>query len=154
MKYKGGSTLINRNNILETIKMVDEQKLDIRTITLGISLLDCADSSGEKSRIKIYDKILRFAEKLVPTVETVEKEFGIPIVNKRISVTPIALVAGASKDRNYVKYAKILDKIAEEVGIDFIGGFSALVHKGNSKGDDILIDSIPASLYETNKVCS
>src|SRR6056297_19410 len=155
MKYNmGGNNLINRSNILETIRMIDEQKFDIRTITLGISLLDCADTNGKKSRKKIYDKVLAYAENLVPIVETVEKEFGVPIINKRISVTPIGLIAGASNDKNYVEFAKILDKIAEEVGVDFIGGFSAIVHKGNSKGDDILIDSIPASLYETNKVCS
>lgn len=146
--------MINRGNILETLKMIDKQNFDIRTITLGISLMDCIDSSGKKSRIKIYDKIMNYAENLVPTVEIVEKEYGIPVINKRISVTPISLVAGASSDKNYIEYARTLDKIAGEVGIDFIGGFSALIHKGNTKGDNILIDSIPESLKETEKVCS
>jgi hypothetical protein len=146
--------VINRGNILETLKMIDKQNFDIRTITLGISLMDCIDSSGKKSRIKIYDKIMNYAENLVPTVEIVEKEYGIPVINKRISVTPISLIAGASSDKNYIEYARTLDKIAGEVGIDFIGGFSALIHKGNTKGDNILIDSIPESLKETEKVCS
>jgi hypothetical protein len=104
--------------------------------------------------MKIYDKIMNYAENLVPTVEIVEKEYGIPVINKRISVTPISLIAGASSDKNYIEYARTLDKIAGEVGIDFIGGFSALIHKGNTKGDNILIDSIPESLKETEKVCS
>jgi uncharacterized protein (UPF0210 family) len=146
--------VINRGNILETLKMIDKQNFDIRTITLGISLMDCIDSSGKNSRIKIYDKIMNYAENLVPTVEIVEKEYGIPVINKRISVTPISLVAGASSDKNYIEYARTLDQIAGEVGIDFIGGFSALIHKGNTKGDNILIDSIPESLKETKKVCS
>lgn len=146
--------MINRGNILETLKMIDKQNFDIRTITLGISLMDCIDSSGKNSRIKIYDKIMNYAENLVPTVEIVEKEYGIPVINKRISVTPISLVAGASSDKNYIEYARTLDQIAGEVGIDFIGGFSALIHKGNTKGDNILIDSIPESLKETKKVCS
>ena len=146
--------MINRGNILETLKMIDKQNFDIRTITLGISLMDCIDSSGKNSRMKIYDKIMNYAENLVPTVEIVEKEYGIPVINKRISVTPISLVAGASSDKNYIEYARTLDQIAGEVGIDFIGGFSALIHKGNTRGDNILIDSIPESLKETKKVCS
>jgi len=146
--------VINRGNILETLKMIDKQNFDIRTITLGISLMDCIDSSGKNSRMKIYDKIMNYAENLVPTVEIVEKEYGIPVINKRISVTPISLVAGASSDKNYIEYARTLDQIAGEVGIDFIGGFSALIHKGNTRGDNILIDSIPESLKETKKVCS
>jgi hypothetical protein len=138
--------VINRGNILETLKMIDKQNFDIRTITLGISLMDCIDSSGKNSRMKIYDKIMNYAENLVPTVEIVEKEYGIPVINKRISVTPISLVAGASSDKNYIEYARTLDQI--------IGGFSALIHKGNTRGDNILIDSIPESLKETKKVCS
>lgn len=146
--------MIKSKNILETVKMVDELKFDIRTITMGISLLDCADSDGEKSRIKIYDKIARLSEHFVETVEATEKEFGIPIINKRISVTPISIIAGASSDIDYVKYAKVLDKAADVAGVNFLGGFSALVHKGFTKGDEILIRSIPQALAVTNKVCA
>lgn len=146
--------MIKSKNILETIKMVDELKFDIRTITMGISLLDCADTDGERSRIKIYDKIARLSEHFVETVEKTEKEFGIPIINKRISVTPISMIAGSSNDLNYVKYAEILDKAADTAGVNFLGGFSALVHKGFTKGDEILIRSIPEALAATNKVCS
>lgn len=146
--------MIKSKNILETVKMVDELKFDIRTITMGISLLDCADSDGEKSRIKIYDKIARLSEHFVETVEKTEKEFGIPIINKRISVTPISIIAGSSSDADYVKYAEILDKAADVAGVNFLGGFSALVHKGFTKGDEILIRSIPQALAATNKVCA
>lgn len=146
--------MIKSKNILETVKMVDELKFDIRTITMGISLLDCADSNGEKSRIKIYDKIARLSEHFVETVEATEKEFGIPIINKRISVTPISIIAGSSSDTDYVKYAEILDKAADVAGVNFLGGFSALVHKGFTKGDEILIRSIPQALAVTNKVCA
>ncbi|MEW9121628.1 MAG: PFL family protein [Thermotaleaceae bacterium] len=146
--------MINNQNIMETIRMIDKEKLDIRTITMGISLLDCCDSDGEKSRIKIYDKITRYAENLVKTGEAIETEYGIPIINKRISVTPMALIAQASQDKDYVAFAKTLDKAAETVGINFIGGFSALVEKGYSKGDRILLDSIPEALAVTEKVCS
>lgn len=146
--------MINFQNIMETIRMIEEEKLDIRTITMGISLLDCCDSDGKKARAKIYDKITKYAENLVKVGEEIEIKYGIPIVNKRISVTPISLVAQASGDENYVEYAKTLDKAAEAVGVNFIGGFSALVQKGYSKGDRILINSIPEALAETNKVCS
>ncbi len=146
--------MIKSKNILETIKMVDELKFDIRTITMGISLLDCADTDGEKSRIKIYDKIARLSEHFVEIVEKTEKEYGIPIINKRISVTPISMIAGSSNDLNYVKYAEILDKAADTAGVNFLGGFSALVQKGFTKGDEILIRSIPEALACTNKVCS
>ncbi|NMM63314.1 PFL family protein [Clostridium sp. P21] len=145
---------MNINNVLETIKMIEEEKLDIRTITMGISLLDCCDSDGEKSRIKIYDKITRCAENLVRVGKQIENEFGIPIVNKRVSVTPISIIAGCSSDTDYVKYAETLDKAAATLGIDFIGGFSALVHKGYTKGDRILIQSIPEALSHTKLVCS
>ncbi len=134
--------------------MIDKEKLDIRTITMGISLMDCIDGDGKKSRQKIYDKITRYAENLVTVGNQIETEYGIPIINKRISVTPISLIAGASSDTDYVEYAKILDKAAREVGVNFIGGFSALVQKGFAKGDRILIDSIPAALSETERVCS
>jgi uncharacterized protein (UPF0210 family) len=121
---------------------------------MGISLLDCADTDGNKARTKIYDKILRTSENFVKTVELTEKEYGIPIINKRISVTPISIVAGSCNDTNYVKFAEILDKAASEVGVNFLGGFSALVQKGFTKGDEILIRSIPEALACTNKVCS
>lgn len=148
------STNITTNNILETIKMIEEEKLDIRTITMGISLLDCIDSDGEKARKKIYDKIMRCAKDLVKVANEIQTEFGIPIVNKRVSVTPISIIAGATDDENYVEFAKVLDKVAEDLGIDFIGGFSALVQKGCTKGDKILIKSIPEALACTKKVCS
>jgi uncharacterized protein len=146
--------MINRDYIMETISMVEKNKFDIRTITMGISLLDCASEDGKRSRQKIYDKITKKSEHLVKTVEAVEKEYGIPIINKRISVTPISIIAGSSGDSSYVEYAKILDLAAEAVGIDFLGGFSALVHKGFTKGDEILIHSIPEALAVTKKVCS
>lgn len=146
--------MINQNKIIETIKMIEKEKLDIRTITMGISLMDCCDSDGKRARQKIYDKITRYAEKLVSVGNEIEREYGIPIINKRISVTPISLVAGCSNDENYVEFAKILDKAASTVGVNFIGGFSALVHKGYSEGDRKLIASIPEALSVTEKVCS
>ena len=145
---------MNSNNILETIKMIEEEKLDIRTITMGISLLDCIDSDGDKAREKIYNKIVSSAKDLVKVGREIENEFGIPIVNKRISVTPISIIAGATDEKDYVKFAETLDKAAETLGVDFIGGFSALVHKGYTKGDKILINSIPEALAKTSKVCS
>lgn len=145
---------MNSNNILETIKMIEEEKLDIRTITMGISLLDCIDSDGDKAREKIYNKIVSSAKDLVKVGKEIENEFGIPIVNKRVSVTPISIIAGATDEENYVKFAETLDKAAETLGVDFIGGFSALVQKGYTKGDKILIESIPEALAKTSKVCS
>lgn len=144
----------NFNSIIETIRMIEKEKLDIRTITMGISLLDCIDCDGEKARKKIYDKITKYAKNLVKVGEDLEREYGIPIINKRISVTPIALMAGASVDQDYIEYAKVLDKAAKEVGVNFIGGFSALVHKGYTQGDKILIESIPMALKETERVCA
>ncbi|SMC22686.1 hypothetical protein SAMN02745134_01687 [Clostridium acidisoli DSM 12555] len=146
--------MIDNKSIIETIKMIEKEKLDIRTITMGISLLDCADGDGARSREKIYDKIVRKAENLVKIGEQIETEFGIPIIHKRISVTPIALVAQSSSDTSYVEYAKVLDKAAKTVGVNFIGGFSALVHKGCTPGDRILINSIPEALAVTDLVCS
>ncbi|MFT8317837.1 MAG: PFL family protein [Sporolactobacillus sp.] len=140
--------------ILETIRMIEEEKLDIRTITMGISLLDCIDSDGERARQKIYDKITRLAAHLVQTGVDIETEFGIPIIHKRISVTPIALVAGASADNNYTAFAETLDRAAKETGVNFIGGFSALVQKGYTSGDERLIQSIPEALAVTERVCS
>ena len=141
-------------NVLETIKMIEEENLDVRTITMGISLLDCIDSDGEKAREKIYNKIMTSAKDLVRVGKEIENEFGIPIVNKRVSVTPISIIAGATDEEDYVEFAKTLDKAANELGIDFIGGFSALVHKGCTKGDKILIKSIPEALKVTSKVCA
>lgn len=146
--------MINTKNIMETINMIDKENLDIRTITMGISLMDCIDSDGKKARIKIYDKITRCAENLVKTAEQIETEYGIPIIHKRVSVSPISLVAQSTSDKDYVKFAQTLDKTTKTLGIDFIGGFTALVHKGYSKGDRILIESIPEALASTNKVCS
>lgn len=145
---------MNTSNILETIKMIEEEKLDIRTITMGISLLDCIDSDGDKAREKIYNKIVTSAKDLVRVGEEIENQFGIPIVNKRISVTPISIIAGATDETSYVKFAETLDKAANTLGVDFIGGFSALVQKGYTKGDKILINSIPEALAKTTKVCS
>ncbi|HGT1413513.1 TPA: PFL family protein [Clostridioides difficile] len=146
--------MVNVGNILETIKMIDEEQLDIRTITMGISLLDCIDPDGDKAREKMYNKIMSSAKDLVKVGKDIEREFGIPIVNKRVSVTPISIIAGATDENDYVKFAQTLDKAAEDLGIDFIGGFSALVQKGYTKGDKILIKSIPKALASTNKVCA
>lgn len=142
------------NEILETIRMIEEENLDIRTITMGISLLDCIDPDSDKACEKIYAKITRLAKNLVKVGEDIENEYGIPIINKRISVTPIAIVAAACQDNDYVKYAKTLDRAAKTTGVNFIGGFSALVEKGYQFGDDTLINSIPQALAETDFVCS
>ena len=146
--------MINRNEILDTISMIDQQHLDIRTITMGISLLDCCDGDSKSACRKIYDKITRCADRLVRTGEDIEREFGIPIVNKRISVTPMALVAGASDAADYVPFAVAMDEAAKAVGVNFIGGFSALVQKGFTPGDKKLIASIPEALAVTERVCS
>ncbi len=145
---------MNTNNILETIKMIEEERLDVRTITMGISLLDCIDSDGDKARIKIYDKITKSAEHLVEVGRQIESEFGIPIVNKRVSITPMSIICGATDETDYVEFARTLDRAAETLGIDFLGGFSALVQKGCTKGDKILIRSIPEALAVTKKVCA
>jgi len=146
--------MLNQREIIETLDMIDNQHLDIRTITLGISLLDCCDADPEAAVRKIYEKITRKAERLVAVGEEIEREFGIPIVNKRISVTPMALVAGASRTEDYVPFALTLDRAAKAVGVDFIGGYSALVQKGFTEGDRRLIASIPEALAETDLVCS
>jgi len=146
--------MISFENVLEAQNMVEKEKLDIRTITMGISLLDCIDSDSDKSCEKIYNKITREAKNLVTTADKVSRAYGIPIINKRISVTPIAIIAQASEAKNYTKYAKVLDKAAKELNIDFIGGFSALVEKGCTKGDRILIESIPQALAETDRICA
>lgn len=146
--------MIKPFEIIETIKMIQEENLDIRTITMGISLRDCVSHDGNVTRRKIYDKITRLAKNLVKVGEDIEREYGIPIINKRISVTPISLIAESSDEDNYVKFAETLDKAADEVGVNFIGGFSALVHKGYTNGDRKLIQSIPEALSTTSKVCS
>ncbi|MGP1587500.1 MAG: PFL family protein [Treponemataceae bacterium] len=140
--------------VQETVDMFMRNKLDVRCITMGISLLNCAASDSKIACNKIYDQIMKKACNLVKVGQDIEKEFGIPIINKRISVTPIALVAGASEAKTYVPYIKTLDKCAKELGVNFIGGFSALVHKGITSADRILIDSIPEGLAETDFVCS
>ena len=145
--------MINTHDILETINMIQEENLDIRTITMGISLLDCADSDIDRACDKIYDKICKRAENLVKTGENIEREYGIPIINKRISVTPIAMVSAASGG-DPVKYARVLDKAAKEVGVNFLGGYSALVQKGFAAGDERLIRSIPEALAVTDRICS
>lgn len=146
--------MLSNTEILQTINMIDQQHLDIRTITMGISLLDCCDPSPERACKKIYDKICRKAEHLVQTGEDIEKEFGIPIVNKRISITPMALVAGASETSDYVPFAVAMDRAAKTCGVNFIGGFSALVQKGMTAADRKLIQSIPEALAVTDFVCS
>ena len=146
--------LLSHSDIMETINMISQQHLDIRTITMGITLLDCADPDPTAAAGKIYDKICRCAQNLVPTGQRIEKELGIPIVNKRISVTPMALVAGASDTEDYVPFALAMDRAGRECGVDFIGGFSALVQKGMTVGDKRLIQSIPEALASTSIVCS
>jgi len=146
--------MFNRNEIIETISMIEYENLDIRTITMGISLRDCAAESSAASRRRIYDKITRYAEKLVRTGEDIEREFGIPIINKRISVTPIAMVAESSDETNYARFAETLDEAAKAVGVNFIGGFSALVHKGYTKGDILLVQALPEALATTSRVCA
>ncbi len=145
--------MFNSNEILDTIHMIDQQHLDVRTITMGISLLDCADPDPRAACRKIYDKITRSAKDLVRTGEDIEAEFGIPIVNKRISVTPIALVAGASRTEDYVPFAVALDKARAETGVNFVGGFSTLVQKGMTPADRNLIRSLPEALAATELVC-
>lgn len=140
--------------ILQTLEMFDRQHLDVRTITMGISLLDCADASSARACEKIYEKIVTRAEHLVKTGEDISREYGIPIINKRISVTPISLVAASGDATNYLCYAQALDRAAAAVGVNFIGGFSALVQKGFSRSDLCLIDSIPEALARTDLVCS
>jgi len=141
-------------NVTETIAMIEEQNFDIRTITMGISLLDCIDPDINKAAEKIYAKITDKARDLVKVGNKISAELGIPIVNKRVCVTPIAIIGAATNATDYVPLAKAMDEAAQKVGIDFIGGFSALVQKGYAKGDKILIDSIPAALATTQKVCS
>ncbi len=146
--------MLRQNEIMQTLDMIDHQHLDIRTITMGISLRDCCGPDPQKTAQKIYDKITRCAQQLVPTGEAIERELGIPIVNKRISVTPISMVAESCETENYVPFAMAMDKAATACGVNLIGGFSALVHKGMTLGDQRLILSIPEALARTDNVCS
>ncbi len=145
--------MYNKREIMETIQMIKEQNLDVRTITMGISLIDCMDTDIDKSCEKIYNKIYNYAKNLVKVGESISKKYGIPIINKRIAVTPISMLVGVSGG-NPIKYARVLDKVATDIGIDFIGGYSALVQKGFAPGDLELINSIPDALECTNKLCS
>lgn len=145
--------MINLSDILETIRMIQDECLDIRTITMGISLLDCVDSDIDKACEKVYKKITSRARDLVCVGEEIEKEYGIPIINKRISVTPIAIISAACHE-SPVKFALTMDKAAEAVGVNLIGGYSALVQKGFAAGDRELIESIPEALAKTSRVCS
>lgn len=145
---------MNSQQIYETSHMISNENLDVRTITMGISLLDCIDSDSTVACQKIYDKITTKAKSLVKVGQQIEAEYGIPIANKRVTVTPISLIAAASQDHDYVKYAKTLDRAAKTLGIDFIGGYSALVQKGYQTGDRSLIASLPEALAETDFVCA
>lgn len=146
--------MLNTNDILETIKMIREENLDIRTVTMGISLFDCISDDPKRLEEKVYDKITTSAKRLVSVAEQLEKTYGIPIVNKRISVTPISLVGSGLSPEGFVRLAKVLDRAARELGVNFIGGYSALVQKGATKGAVALIESIPDALAETDRVCS
>lgn len=148
--------MININEVIETNKMIEQENLDVRTITLGISLLDCADPNLEELNRKVYDKITGIAKDLVATGNKIQREYGIPIVNKRISVTPISLVGAAAckKPEDYVTIAHTLDRAAKTVGVNFIGGYSALVSKAMTRSDELLIKSIPMALSQTERVCS
>ena len=148
--------MINMYEVSETNKMIESENLDVRTITLGISLLDCVDSDLDELNRKIYEKITTVAKDLVSTGKDIEKEFGIPIVNKRISITPVSLVGAAAckTPEDYVTIARTLDRAAEKVGVNFIGGYSALVSKGMTPSEENLIRSIPQALAETERICS
>ena len=145
---------ISNEEIKETIHMIQAENLDIRTITMGISLRDCADSDVQKTADKVYEKIVRYAHDLAYTGEVLAEEYGVPIINKRVSVTPISLIAESCQTDSYVPIAEAMDKAAKEIGINFIGGFSALVQKGMTKGDEVLLKSIPEALAKTDFVCS
>ena len=146
--------MLNRNDILETIKMIEEEHLDIRTVTMGISLLSCAGDNADEVCERVYRKITKAAKDLVPVAEEISVRYGIPIINKRISVTPASLVMRTENPEDYVKLAKALDRAAHDTGVNFIGGFSALVHKGMTKSEEAMISSIPEALAVTERVCS
>ena len=146
--------MLNFSDVLETVNMIENEHLDVRTITMGISLLDCVSDDETVLFKKVYDKITKYAENLVSVGNEIEKEYGIPIINKRISLTPAAIIGGSLDRDGYVRLAKTLDKAAKAVGVNFIGGFGALVQKGMSKGDIELIKSLPEALTTTDVVCS
>ena len=148
--------MLNMFEVIETNNMIEHEKLDVRTITMGISLLDCCDANLDELNRKIYEKITSYAKDLVKTGEEIARDFGVPIVNKRISVTPIALVGGCAckTPEDFVTIAKTLDRVAKEVGVNFIGGYSALVSKGMTTAEENLIRSIPQALAQTERVCS
>ena len=146
--------MLNPSDIFQTLDMIDKRHLDIRTITMGISLRDCGHPDVGSCCDRIYDKITRRAENLVLVGEQIEREFGIPIVNKRISVTPMAMVAESCRTDNYVPFAETMDRAAKECGVNFIGGFTALVQKGCTSGDRALIESIPEAMAATERVCA
>ena len=145
---------INKEEILETVRMVQTENLDIRTITMGINIQDCRQEDGRRTGQKIYDKIVRYAGRLVPVGDEIAKEYGIPIINKRISVTPVAMVGDGLEPDDMIVIGRYLDQAAAEVGVNFIGGFSALVHKGFTGGDLALLEAIAQTLAETERVCS
>ncbi|ADH99448.1 PFL family protein [Salisediminibacterium selenitireducens] len=144
---------IAMNEIQETIRMVQMESLDIRTVTMGISLKDCIDADSKEMNRKVYEKITGYAKELRSTADQVSKEYGVPIINKRISITPASELLGQATVEEAVELAKTLDKAAEDLGVDFIGGYSALVHKGITRGDQVLLDSLARALSETNRVC-
>ena len=146
--------MINEQNILETINMIKLYNLDIRTVTLALSLRDCISEDIDKLCDNIYNKIKKYAKNLVAYADELADEYSIPIINKRIAVTPISFIGEACKNPDYVRIAQVLDKAAKEVGVNFVGGFSALVEKGCTKGDNLLIESIPEALATTERVCS
>ena len=146
--------MLNTQDILETIRMIREENLDIRTVTMGISLFDCISDDPERLEAKIYDKITRSARNLVSVCEELEATYGIPIVNKRISVTPISLVGAGLSPEGFVRLAGVLERAANTLGVNFIGGFSALVQKGATVGAANLIESIPEALFTTEHICS
>ena len=147
--------MINISEVLETNRMILEENLDVRTITMGISLLDCADASLKKTCDNIYAKLTRLAKNLVKTGDEIGREFGVPIVNKRISITPAAIVGSAccKKPADFVKIAKTLDRAAKRLGVNFIGGYSAVVSKGMTPADELLIRSIPEAMATTERLC-
>ena len=146
--------MLNTSDILETIHMISDENLDVRTVTMGISLLDCVSDDLSRLETKIYDKITKKAEKLVATCEDMEKSYGVPIINKRVSVTPVSMIGGDMGPDAYVRIARTLQRAADALGINFIGGYSALVQKGMTVGAKNLIESIPEALATTSCVCS
>ena len=146
--------MLSTGDIIETINMIREENLDIRTVTMGISLIDCAGDDVRAVCDRIYSKITRLAEKLVPVSDGIEKQYGIPIVNRRIAVTPVSLIGGRFSPDDYIRIAETLDRAACDLGVNFIGGYGALVQKGSTVGEDALIESIPYALASTARVCS